>query len=128
MLPADDSYAVRLIRDAGADPVWENREGHARPVEMERARVMAEEADFWLNPGMLEDKEALRSLVPRVAASRVMGDGQIWNNDALANKDGGNPYFERGVMEPDVILADMIRILHPELSVTQTPKYYRQLK
>lgn len=128
MLPADDSYAVRLLRDAGAEPVWDNPDGQARPVDMERARLMAEEADYWLNPGMWADKNALRSHVPRVSKSHVMTAGQVWNNDALANPSGGNPYFEEGVMEPDVILADLIRILHPELSYSHTLKYYRQLK
>lgn len=53
--------------------------------------------------------------------------GRVFNNNARLSEQGGNDYWERGVMEPDVVLADLIKIFHPELLPEHTLKYFRPL-
>ena len=38
------------------------------------------------------------------------------------------PYYEAGPLEPDVILADLVHIFHPEILHNYKPQYYLQLK
>ncbi len=128
MLPPDESYMVRLLKDAGAVPVKSNPADAARPIDMEEAYRLAMEADVWLNPGQATDLASLRSMAPRLAAVPLMKDGRVFNNNRLAIPGGGNPYFERGVIQPDVVLADLLTILHPELNTGHEPVYYMRLK
>ena len=37
-------------------------------------------------------------------------------------------YYEKGVMEPDVILADLVKILHPELLPNHKQVYFQLMK
>jgi iron complex transport system substrate-binding protein len=51
----------------------------------------------------------------------------VYNNNNLLVESGGNAFYESGVIEPDVILKDLICILHPHLLPSYRLKYYRKL-
>ena len=53
--------------------------------------------------------------------------GNVFNANARLNAHGGNDYWETGLIEPDVVLADMIKILYPDLLLDHQLKYYRKL-
>lgn len=53
--------------------------------------------------------------------------GNIYNNNARLNEFGSNDYWENGLANPDVVLADLIKILHPELLPDHELVYYRHL-
>jgi len=42
--------------------------------------------------------------------------------------NGGNDFWESGVVHPDLILKDLISIFHPEIAGQQTLYYYRKLE
>ena len=48
-------------------------------------------------------------------------------NNARTNAAGGNDYFESGVVHPELVLRDLIKIFHPEL-VEEDFVYYKRLK
>jgi iron complex transport system substrate-binding protein len=41
---------------------------------------------------------------------------------------GGNDFFESGVINPHLILKDMIKIFHPDLLTDHQLHYYMKLK
>ncbi|BAL99694.1 MAG: hypothetical protein KatS3mg049_2263 [Caldilinea sp.] len=51
----------------------------------------------------------------------------MYNNNARLNEYGGNDYWEGGLANPDVVLADLIKIFHPELLPDHELVYYRKL-
>jgi iron complex transport system substrate-binding protein len=51
----------------------------------------------------------------------------VWNSNLKANAAGFSEYAETGAMRPDLVLADMIRILHPELGVPGEFHYFKKL-
>ncbi|HTL89740.1 MAG TPA: ABC transporter substrate-binding protein, partial [Leptolyngbya sp.] len=54
--------------------------------------------------------------------------GKLFTPTARVSKTGGNDYWESGMANPDVVLADLVRIFHPELLPNHQLVYYRQLK
>jgi len=44
------------------------------------------------------------------------------------NDAGANDYWESGAVNPQLVLSDLIRILHPELLPKHELVYYHQLK
>jgi iron complex transport system substrate-binding protein len=52
---------------------------------------------------------------------------QVFNREGRVNSQGGNDYFETGVMYPQKVLADLIKIFHPELVPEHNLIWYRQL-
>lgn len=128
MVPPDDSYMVRLIADAGGEVMAPNPTRAARAIDMEEAWTLTRGAAIWLNPGTATSLDEVRRMAPKVSSAPVVREGRVWNNTRMMSSSGGNPFFERGVMEPDVVLADLIGIFHPELTQGREPVYYMRLK
>ena len=68
----------------------------------------------------------LAEIVPKFMDTRPVREGRVYNNNRRTNPSGGNDYWESGVIHPDLILQDLIRIFHPELTDAE-PTYYRKL-
>ena len=127
-MPPEESYIVRLISDAGGHFIYDNNNGNTSvPVDMEEAYLLTSQADMWLNVGMSESLDDLRKACPKFTDTRCFRNGDIYNNNLRTNAAGGNDYFESAVVNPDVLLRDMVKIFHPEL-VEEDFVYYKQLK
>ena len=126
-MPSADSYMARLIKDAGADYVYKKNTGNtSMPIDLEEAYTMASQADFWLNTDRIESLSALAEKCPKFKDTRVMLNGSVYNNTRRANQAGGNDFYESAVVNPDLLLRDLVRILHPELT-KEDLVYYQKL-
>lgn len=128
-LPGDRSYMVRLLEDAGADYLGKGvDDDSSRPVSSENALLMLSRADYWLNPGMAQAMDQLRSENRRFATLAVIQKGKVFNNNARMTPMGGSDFWETGAVRPDLILKDLVRILHPELLPGHELYFYHALK
>jgi iron complex transport system substrate-binding protein len=126
--PAGGSYMARFIRDAGGDYVWsDDRTTGSMPVAMEVLLERAREADIWLDPGLCTSLDELAASDERYALFRAFQTGRVYNNNARTGPGGGNDYWEGGMARPDLVLADLISIFHPELVPGHERIWYRKL-
>lgn len=123
------SYMARLLADAGAEYLWaDTRETGGINLSVEAVFPRALTADVWLNPAYgIRTLADVRTLDPRFAALPVVQKGAVWNNDLRMSPGGGNDYFESAVLQPHLVLADLIAILHPELMPGHRFVYYRKI-
>lgn len=123
------SYTAKLINDAGGDYIWSSLDyKDSKPIELEKVYENALSADFWLNTGDARSKKDILSVDDRFRNLKVFNRNTVYNNNKLLGPSGGNAYFESGVLEPHIILADLISILHPQLLPSHELKYYQQLQ
>jgi len=110
-VPAGESYAALLLKDAGADYLWADEPGtSALPLSFETVFERAKDADFWLNPGFAASLKDLQAMDARYAQFKAFQTGHVFNYNARVSEAGGSDYFESGVAHPDVILKDLIKI------------------
>ena len=127
-MPSADSYMARLISDAGADYVYKKKTGNtSMPIDLEEAYTLASQADFWLNTDRMESLSDLAGKCPKFTDTRAFRNGYVYNNTLRANDAGGNDFFESAVVNPDLLLSDLVGIFHPELSDAPL-HYYKKLK
>lgn len=127
-MPSTESYAIRLISDAGGDYIYKkNTENASKPIDLEEAYLLASDADMWLNVGMLNTLDELKASCPKFVDTRCFKTGNVYNNNARVNSSGGNDYFESAVVHPELVLRDLVKIFHPEL-VEEDFVYYKKLK
>ena len=121
-VPGADSYLSRLIRDAGGE-VAGARAGtsFSRPMGMEEAFALSQEADCWLHPGWCRTRADLLSVHPLFADFPVIRRA-VYNNTLRMEPEGGNDFWESGAVYADRVLSDLVTILHPE--VAAEPLYY----
>jgi iron complex transport system substrate-binding protein len=122
------SYIAKLINDAGGSYIWNHLDyKDSKPLSLEKVFEYALQADFWLNSGDAASKNDILSIDQRFSLLPSFTNDNIYNNNNLLGPSGGNAFFESGVVEPQIILSDIIYILHPQLLPSHQLKYYRKL-
>ncbi len=122
------SYIARLIKDAGAKYVWDQMDyNESRPMSLEKIYEKALTATLWLNTGEAMTSTDILAVDERFGKLPVFISKNMYNNNNLLSETGGNAFYESGVVEPEVILEDMICIFHPQLLPSHRLKYYRKL-
>lgn len=122
-IPGEKSYMNYLISDAGGE-ILLCKEGRSNPHNIEEVFIEAYKADFWLNPNFYSTLKELSSSNPLFSKLSVLSKGKVYNNTKRNTARGGSDFWERGVIEPDVILNDLIKILHPGYGDGGDLKYY----
>ncbi|HEX2465743.1 MAG TPA: ABC transporter substrate-binding protein [Thermoanaerobaculia bacterium] len=121
------AYQARLIADAGGAYLWaDDPTTGSIPLDFESVYARGLDAEVWIHP------YGWHSLADGIKADERMADfaawksGRVYNNDARINARGGNDYWETGSLRPDLILADLIEVLHPGL-IDHQLVFHRQL-
>ncbi|MCJ7696253.1 MAG: ABC transporter substrate-binding protein [Anaerolineaceae bacterium] len=128
-VPGGQSYAAILLKDAGATYLWADDESTgANPLSFEEVYDKAADAEYWLNVGFAGDLTSLLAMDERYFDFSAFQNGKVFNYTNRVNAYGGSDYFESGVANPDVILADLIAIFHPQLLPEHMLFYYKQLQ
>lgn len=126
MLPPEGSYAVQLINDAGGEYAGpHNTTNASAPIGSEEAYMLLDGSDKWINVGSAANLNELRRLYPRLANTPPVAKGEVYNNTLRYTPGGGNDYYESGVVHPDIVLRDLVKILHPELVSEDFVYYFR---
>ena len=129
-MPSSRSYAVRIVEDAGGQYVYDGNHGTAsQPIDLELAYVLTREADYWINVGQYATLEDLRRDNPRFVGAKAVREGRVYSSDRRATAKGGSDFWESAVVNPDVVLRDLVAILHPELNlVSEELTYYKRIE
>lgn len=124
-----NSFTAQLLADAGADYLWADEESTGSVnLAFETVYDVAAEADYWINVGFLNSLAELEAADSRYADFAPFQNGAVWNNNKRQNDNGGNDYYESAVAQPDVVLADLISIFHPDLLPDHETVYYQQMQ
>jgi iron complex transport system substrate-binding protein len=124
-----NSYTGRLIEDAGGRYLFSDlSEAHSVPFSVEAVFERATEADIWINPGTAESLAEIAAGDHRMTRLPVFTSGRVWNNRNRMTPGGGNDYWESAVVRPDLLLKDIVSIIHPELLPEHRQYYYRRLQ
>ena len=128
-IPGNNTYLVKFLQDAGAVYLWaDDPSTGSSIIAFEAIYEKAADADYWLHPGQVHSLKELLAGDERVAQFKAFQQGNVYNNNARVNASGGNDYWESGLARPDIVLADLIKIFHPELLPKHELVYYKQLK
>jgi len=122
-----NSYLAQLFRDAGAAYFMKNNdESGGYYVDFETVYSQGANADYWRivnSHNGTFSYDALKQSDARYADFKAFEDKKlIYCN--LREK----PFYENTPVEPEVVLADLLKIFHPELLPEHTPVYYELLK
>lgn len=121
-----NSFLAQLFKDAGADYfLRDDQRSGGVVLDFETVYNQADEADYWriVNsyPGTFTYK-ALQEQDERYTDFKAFKEkGIIYCN----MKD--TPFYESMPTEPELVLADLLHIFHPDLLPDHTPVYYYRL-
>lgn len=115
-VPGGNSYMAHFFKDAGANYIWKDTpETGSLELNFETIYDEAENADYWV---IRDNKDItypdLKKEFEPYSYFKAWKEKQIILSNTMKND-----YYETGVMNPDLVLIDLIHIFHPELGVRE---------
>ena len=129
-MPSSRSYAVQIVEDAGGRYIYDGNHGtSSQPIDLEQAYLLTREADYWINVGQYSSIEELRRAYPRFADAKAVREGRVYSSDRRTTAKGGSDFWESAVVNPDVVLSDLVAVLQPELNIVgDSLTYYKRIE
>jgi iron complex transport system substrate-binding protein len=128
-VPGGKSYLAKLVDDAGGTYIWDDNESReSTPYDIESMFVLASKANVWLNTGSVNRKSDILKSDSRFEKFKPFDESVIFNNNNRTNIYGGNDYWESGLVEPHIVLKDMIKMFHPDLLKDHSLVYYKAIE
>ncbi|MFI6756640.1 ABC transporter substrate-binding protein [Rhodococcus coprophilus] len=122
------SFMGKFFSDAGAQWPWDDvTTTGSLPLDFESVIAQASDAPTWLVVNSWTSIADALADDERYGSLAAVGTGEVWNANKATNETGGNDFYERGVLRPDLILSDLVAILHPEILPGHEFTFYRQL-
>lgn len=128
-MPGGNNYAAKILKDAGGDYLWSDDTsiGYLER-SFEAVYDKAFDADYWIGVGSYESLEALKSADQRYAQFKPFKEGHVYTYDKRKGAKGGSEFLELGYLRPDLILSDLIKILHPGLLKNDSLYFHGRLR
>ena len=126
--PGAESWGAQILQNAGGDYVFSDQTGSGSlQLNYEFVLDRAAEAEVWIGSADFSDIKTMGSNEPRYRNFQAWKTGQIYTYTAKKGATGGLEYFELGYVRPDLILKDLIKILHPALLPEYELYFYQKL-
>ncbi|WP_373397121.1 ABC transporter substrate-binding protein [Algoriphagus halophilus] len=126
--PGRDSWGAKILDNAGGKYVFEDQEGTGSvQLNYEFVLDQAIKCTYWIGTADFSSIQAMGEAEPRYKAFEAWKLGNVYSYTHKRGETGGLEYFELGYMRPDLILKDLIKILHPKLLPDYELYFYEQL-
>ncbi len=128
-LPQSETYVAQTLRDAGADFKTAGEGNSSIPKSFEEIYALFNDADIWLTTqGKVQTYKDFISSNERYLDFRAAQKRQVYSNNKREKPTGGNDYWESGTCRPDLLLKDMVKLIHPELLPNYETTYWQHLE
>ncbi len=128
-LPQGKSWAAQFIADANGDYLWKETKGTgSHSLSLESVLEKAEHAEIWIGPSYYTNLVQLKKAHAVYQYFDSFKNKKVYSFTNKVGETGGLIYFELAPNRPDIVLKDIIKILHPELLPNHKFYFFDQLK
>lgn len=115
-LPQGNSWAGYFLNDAHSQYLWaESKGAGSLNLSFETVLEKAKDADFWIGPSEYTSLADMQKANPHYAQFKAFRDKNVYSWSSKKGPTGGLLYYELAPNRPDLVLKDLVKILHPEL-------------
>lgn len=126
-VPAGNSYMARLIGDAGGRYLFADRNSTGNiDIDLETVLHTGAKADRWGR--IMYRKGPVSSADVAAGDTRILQLGAFQEHGCFYANSASSDLFGQAVLEPDVVLKDLIGIFHPGFSGGRKPVYFKPLQ
>lgn len=126
--PGNNSWAAAILEAAGGRYIFREMEGTGSlTLSYEYVLDQAQDADYWIGASDFPSLLAMGNADHRYFAFSALRNQKVFTYTLKKGEKGGLLYFELGYLRPDLVLLDVIKILHPELLPDYEMYFYSQL-
>lgn len=127
-LPAGESWAAHFLSDANCNYLWKATEGTGSlSLSIESVLEKGQNAEFWISPANFTSYKQLEESSQHYTKLKAFENKKIHTFSLTKGPTDGLLYYELGPNRPDLILKDLISILHPGLLPDYQPFFFKPL-
>lgn len=127
--PQGGSWAALFLKDAHSQYLWADAEGTGSlTLSFETVLDKAENAEYWIGPSQFTSLAQMVEANPHYAQFRAFKEKRVYSFSTKKGAKGGVVYYELASNRPDLVLKDLIAILHPELLPNHKLYFFEKLK
>lgn len=128
-LPDGKSWGAELIAQGGGSYLWAESKGTGSlSLPFEAVLETASQAEYWIGPGQFTSLSEMTSSNPHYAQFKAFKDQNVYSFSSKKGKTGGVIYYELAPNRPDLVIKDIVKILHPELLPDYELYFFEKLK
>ena len=127
--PQGESWMAMFINDAKGSYLWKDTEGTGSlSLSLETVLEKGIDADFWIGPGQFTSYKEMLSANKHYGEFKAFKDKKIYSYSLKKGATGGVIFYEDAPNRPDLVLKDLIYILHPEVLPDYQPAFIEALQ
>lgn len=128
-LPRGTSWGSLLLKQANGNYLWQETSGTGSlSLSFETVFEKAKNADVWITSGQFSSLKEMTNANPHYAEFNAFKNKNVYSFSGKKGKTGGILYYELAPNRPDLVLKDLVKILHPELLPSYEPFFFEKLK
>ncbi|MBL7885237.1 MAG: ABC transporter substrate-binding protein [Flavobacterium sp.] len=128
-LPKGTSWGCLLLKEANSNYLWQETKGTGSlALSFETVFEKAKNADFWITSGQFSTLKQMTDANPHYNQFKAFENKNVYSFSAKKGKTGGILYYELAPNRPDIVLKDIVKILHPELLTGYQPFFFEKLQ
>ncbi|SNR43250.1 iron complex transport system substrate-binding protein [Maribacter sedimenticola] len=127
-LPGGKSWAANFLKDANSNYLWkETPDSGSLSLSWENVLLEAKTAEYWIGPAQFKSYTEMESSSAHYAQFDAFKNEKVYTFANTVGETGGNLYYELAPQRPDIVLKDLIHILHPGLLPEHEPFFFKPL-
>ncbi len=128
-LPYGNSWQGIFLKDANAAYIYENEKGNGSiSTSFENVFELGKTADYWISPAQFYSYEQLKNSNQHYQKFDAFQQKNIFGIAHQTGETGGVLYYELAPNRPDLVLKDLVKILHPELELNHELFFFKALE
>jgi iron complex transport system substrate-binding protein len=128
-LPQGTSWGCQLLKEAQGNYLWAETTGTGSlSLSFETVLVKGKNANLWITSGQFGSLQEMLDANPHYAQFKAFQNKNVFSFSGRKGKTGGILYYELAPNRPEIVLKDIVKILHPELLKGYKPFFFEKLK
>ena len=128
-LPQGDSWAAKYIKDAKGDYLWRQTKGTGSlSLSFETVFERGKNANIWITSGQFSSLNEMTESNPHYDQFKAFKSKNVYSFNRKKGEKGGVLYYELAPNRPDIVIKDIVKILHPNLLKDYQPYFFEKLK
>ncbi len=126
-VPQNDNWAVKILEDAQGQYLWQNYAGKgSQTISPEVVLSQLDKADVWIGISYNSIDDLLNNN-PSFKDFKLIKQKKLFSSSLKKGSTGGAIFYELATSRPDLVLEDLIQILHPEILPKKPLNFYQKL-
>lgn len=128
-MPGGRNWSSVFYENAGGKYLWaKDTTTNWLELSFEAVFDKGRKADFWIGVSSFNSKSEMLASEGRYTDFEPFEENRVYNYSKKRSSTGAYDFFESAYARPDLVLGDLIKIIHPELLPDYETVYFEQLK